>query len=66
MAYKKSKLIDKKGENRLTYDLDDMKKVSEIINNIAQPIATLIAAYIGVKLATETKSSKSSKKRKKK
>lgn len=44
-------------------DLDDIKKVSEIFNNIAQPIATLIAAYIGSKIV---KGNKSIKKRKKK
>lgn len=44
-------------------DLDDIKKVSEIFNNIAQPIATLIAAYIGSKLV---KSKKSKNKRRKK
>lgn len=39
-------------------NLDDIKKTSEIFNNIAQPIATLIAAYIGSKLVTSKKSSK--------
>lgn len=44
-------------------DLDELKKLSEIFNNIAQPIATLIAAYIGSKLVNN-KESKSKKKRK--
>ena len=44
-------------------DLDELKKLSEIFNNFAQPIATLIAAYIGSKLV---KSKKSNRKRKKK
>lgn len=43
-------------------DLDEIKKLSEIFNNIAQPIATLIAAYIGSKLVKDKKSK--SKKRK--
>lgn len=43
-------------------NLDEIKKLSEIFNNFAQPIATLIAAYIGSQLV---KNSKSSKKRKK-
>ena len=42
-------------------NLDDLKKVSEIFNNFAQPIATLIAAYIGSKLIN----SKVGKRRKK-
>lgn len=46
-------------------NLDDIKKVSEIFNNIAQPIATLIAAYIGSQLV-KSKKSKQHKKRKKK
>lgn len=31
-------------------NLDELKKASEIFNNIAQPIATLIAAYIGSRI----------------
>ena len=42
-------------------NLDDLKKLSEIFNNFAQPIATLIVGYIGSKYV-----SKKSKKRKKK
>ena len=30
-------------------NLDDLKKLSEIFNNFAQPIATLIVGYIGSK-----------------
>lgn len=45
-------------------DLDDIKKVSEIFNNIAQPIATLIAAYIGSKLVKSNKSKPKKRKRK--
>ena len=43
-------------------NLDDLKKMSEIFNNFAQPIATLIVGYIGSKYVSK----KSSKKRKKK
>lgn len=43
-------------------NLDDLKKLSEIFNNFAQPIATLIVGYIGSKYVSK----KSSKKRKKK
>lgn len=43
-------------------NLDEMKKLSEIVNNIAQPIATLIAAYIGSKIVKSNKSSKRKKK----
>ena len=44
-------------------NLDEIKKLSEIFNNIAQPIATLIAAYIGSKIVKDKKS-KPKKKRK--
>lgn len=47
-------------------DLDEIKKVSEIFNNIAQPIATLIAAYIGSKIVKNSNKRKQIKKRKKK
>lgn len=43
-------------------NLDDMKKLSEIFNNIAQPIATLIAAYYGSKIVISR--NQNSKKRK--
>lgn len=36
-------------------NLDDIKKLSEIFNNIAQTITTLIAAYIGSKLISNKK-----------
>lgn len=36
--------------------LDEIKKLSEIFNNIAQPIATLIAAYIGARIVKSNKS----------
>lgn len=45
-------------------DLDDIKKVSEIFNNFAQPIATLIAAYIGSKIVKSNKSKTRKRKRK--
>ena len=32
-------------------NLDDLKKLSEIFNNFAQPIATVIASWVGAKLA---------------
>ena len=44
-------------------DLDELKKLSEIFQNFAQPIATLIASYITAKFV---KSTSDSKKRKKK
>lgn len=46
----------------MNLDLDEIKKLSEIFNNFAQPIVTLIAAYIGTKLVKDSKSK--SKKRK--
>ena len=42
-------------------NLDDIKKVSEIFNNFAQPIVTLIAAYIGCHLVKSKKSKKNRK-----
>lgn len=39
-------------------NLDEIKKLSEIFNNIAQPIVTLIAAYIGSKLVSNNKKHK--------
>ncbi len=42
-------------------NLDDIKKVSEIFNNFAQPIVTLIAAYIGSRLVKSNKSKKNRK-----
>ena len=37
-------------------NLDEIKKLSEIFNNFAQPIATVIAAYIGSKLVANNNS----------
>ena len=53
-------ILVKKGGKDM--NLDDLKKLSEIFNNFAQPIATLIVGYIGSKYVSK----KSSKKRKKK
>ena len=39
-------------------NLDDIKKMSEIFNNFAQPIATLIAAYIGSRFISNKKRNK--------
>ena len=39
-------------------NLDDLKKLSEIFNNFAQPIATVIASWIGAKLAKSITNSK--------
>ena len=42
-------------------NLDEMKKLSEIFNNIAQPIATLVVGILGLK-AIPKKSSKRKRK----
>lgn len=44
-------------------DLDQLKKLSEIFNNIAQPIATVIAALVGTKYLN-SKNSKAKRKKK--
>ncbi|HJI35551.1 MAG TPA: hypothetical protein OIL95_13990 [Coprobacillaceae bacterium] len=44
-------------------NLDDLKKLSEIFNNFAQPIATLIVGYIGSKYVSKKSSSKKRKKK---
>ena len=46
-------------------NLDEIKKASEVFNNIAQPIATLIAAYIGSKVVSNKKRKAKSMKKKK-
>ncbi len=46
-------------------NLDDLKKLSEIFNNFAQPIATVIASWIGAKLAKSITKSNEKKKKKK-
>ena len=43
-------------------NLDDLKKLSEIFNNFAQPIATLIDGYIGSKYVSKKSSKKGKKK----
>lgn len=43
-------------------ELDEIKKASEIFNNIAQPIVTLIAAIIGSRIVSSNKSKKRKKK----
>lgn len=43
-------------------NLDDLKKLSEIFNNFAQPIATLIVGYIGSKYVSKKSSKKGKKK----
>lgn len=45
-------------------NLDDLKKMSEILNNFAQPIATVIASWIGCKLAKSITQSNKKKKKK--
>ena len=44
-------------------NLDDLKKLSEIFNNFAQPIAALIVGYIGSKYVNKKSSSKKRKKK---
>ena len=44
-------------------NLADMKKLSEIFQNFAQPIATVLAALIAVKLAKDSGKAKRKKKR---
>ena len=46
-------------------NLDEMKKASEVFNNIAQPLATLIAAYIGSKVVSNKKKKPKKVKKKK-
>lgn len=53
--------IIKKGR-REKMNLDDLKKLSEIFNNFAQPIATVIASWIGAKLAKSITQSNKKKK----
>lgn len=55
--------IIKKGR-REKMNLDDLKKLSEIFNNFAQPIATVIASWIGAKLAKSITQSNKKKKKK--
>lgn len=55
--------IIKKGR-REKMNLDDLKKLSEIFNNFAQPIATVIASWIGAKLAKSITKSNEKKKKK--
>lgn len=45
-------------------NLDDLKKLSEIFNNFAQPIATVIASWVGSKLAKSITQSNKKKKKK--
>lgn len=45
-------------------NLDDLKKLSEIFNNFAQPIATVIASWVGAKLAKSITQSNKKKKKK--
>lgn len=44
-------------------NLDDLKKLSEIFNNFAQPIATVIASWVGAKLAKSITQSNKKKRR---
>lgn len=46
-------------------DLDALKKLSEIFNNFAQPIATIIASCMTVKILVEKSKSTKNKKHKK-
>lgn len=39
-------------------DLDDLKKISEVIFNITSPIAVVLAAYLTSKKAKNTKKRK--------
>lgn len=45
-------------------NLDDLKKLSEIFNNFAQPIATVIVSWVGAKLAKSITQSNKKKKKK--
>ena len=49
---------------RVKMNLDDLKKLSEIFNNFAQPIATVIASWIGTRLAKSITQSNKKKKKK--
>lgn len=46
-------------------NLDELKKLSEIFNNFAQPIATVIASYIGLRFTKKAINSKKKKRKKK-
>lgn len=46
-------------------NLDELKKLSEIFVNFAQPIATVVAAVIGVKMAAKYGKNDGKRKRKK-
>ena len=54
--------IIKEGGKKM--NLDDLKKLSEIFNNFAQPIATVIASWIGAKIAKSITKSNEKKKKK--
>ena len=46
-------------------DLDELKKLSEIFQNFAQPIATVLGAFISAMIVKSTSSSKNKKSKKK-
>lgn len=46
-------------------DLDELKKLSEIFQNFAQPIATLIASIITARFVKHARDSKTKKRKKK-